>query len=136
MQIDRSNQARCVASGGLFLIFKAVREIHHTISLADDQGGTAGGGAASFAAIITQIVLLDIVFSVDSVITAVGLTSEFWIIVTAVVLSFIGILFYTGLPVETAAADIMVAPPLFCFPDDSLESAIDMMREKSCSKCF
>ncbi|MFZ0243247.1 MAG: TerC family protein [Desulfobacterales bacterium] len=80
-------------AGGLFLLFKAVREIHHTLSLADDHSGT-GGGTASFAAIITQIVLLDIVFSVDSVITAVGLTSEFWIIVTAVILSFVGILFY------------------------------------------
>ncbi|MGD9072750.1 MAG: hypothetical protein PVI69_13375 [Desulfobacterales bacterium] len=43
---------------------------------------------------MTQIVLVDIVFSVDSVITAVGLSSELWIIITAVVLSFIVILFY------------------------------------------
>jgi predicted tellurium resistance membrane protein TerC len=83
-------------AGGMFLLYKAVKEIHHTISLEDEHDPTAAGGSASYAAIITQIVLLDIVFSVDSVITAVGLTSELWIIVTAVVLSFTGILFYAG----------------------------------------
>ncbi|MGD8337293.1 MAG: TerC family protein [Desulfobacterales bacterium] len=81
-------------AGGLFLIYKAVKEIHHTISLEGDRDGTGGGGFGTYSAIITQIVLMDIVFSVDSVITAVGLTSELWIIITAVVLSFIVILFY------------------------------------------
>jgi predicted tellurium resistance membrane protein TerC len=80
-------------AGGLFLLYKAVREIHHTISLEGDHDET-GGGSGNYTAIVTQIVLLDIVFSVDSVITAVGLTSELWIIITAVVLSFIAILFY------------------------------------------
>jgi predicted tellurium resistance membrane protein TerC len=83
-------------AGGLFLLYKAVKEIHHTISSADDHADAADEQSGSFAAIISQIVLLDIVFSVDSVITAVGLTSELWIIVTAVVLSFAGILFYAG----------------------------------------
>jgi predicted tellurium resistance membrane protein TerC len=83
-------------AGGLFLLYKAVKEIHHTIALKDEQIDSAGGGSATYLAIITQIVLLDIVFSVDSVITAVGLTSELWIIVTAVVLSFGGLLFYAG----------------------------------------
>lgn len=82
--------------GGLFLLYKAVKEIHHTIALKDEHDPSSTGGSASFSAIITQIVLLDIVFSVDSVITAVGLTSELWIIITAVVLSFAGILFYAG----------------------------------------
>lgn len=83
-------------AGGLFLLYKAVREIHHTIALQDEHTDSHGGGSGSYPAIITQIVLLDIVFSVDSVITAVGLTSELWIIVTAVVLSFAGLLFYAG----------------------------------------
>jgi len=82
--------------GGLFLLYKAVKEIHHTISTADEHDGGQGVGSSTYAAIITQIVLLDIVFSVDSVITAVGLTSELWIIVTAVVVSFGGLLFYAG----------------------------------------
>jgi predicted tellurium resistance membrane protein TerC len=83
-------------AGGLFLLYKAVKEIHHTISSAEDLEGAFAGQSGAFAAIISQIVLLDIVFSVDSVITAVGLTSELWIIVTAVILSFVGILFYAG----------------------------------------
>ena len=83
-------------AGGLFLIYKAVREIHYTIEIKDADLHTKNAKTGGFAAIITQIVLLDIVFSVDSVITAVGLTSHLWIIITAVVLSFVGILFFAG----------------------------------------
>ena len=83
-------------AGGLFLLYKAVKEIHHTISTADEHEAAHVAGSGTYAAIISQIVLLDIVFSVDSVITAVGLTSELWIIVTAVIASFAGILFYAG----------------------------------------
>jgi len=81
-------------AGGLFLLYKAVHEIHHTVEFREDEGGTDEQASGAFAAIITQIVLLDIVFSVDSVITAVGLTQQLWIIVSAVVLSFVGILFF------------------------------------------
>ncbi len=80
-------------AGGLFLLYKAVKEIHHTLSLAAEEVEPVPGGGA-YGAVIAQIVLLDIVFSVDSVITAVGLTDRLWIIVTAVVLSFVGILIY------------------------------------------
>ena len=83
-------------AGGLFLLYKAVREIHHTIEMKDEDLHQENGHSAGFASVITQIVLLDIVFSVDSVITAVGLTSHLWIIITAVVLSFVGILFFAG----------------------------------------
>lgn len=80
--------------GGLFLLYKAVCEIHHTISLNDEGHVQAAGGSSTFFAIISQIVLLDIVFSIDSVITAVGLTNQLWIIVCAVVVSFVGILVF------------------------------------------
>jgi predicted tellurium resistance membrane protein TerC len=80
--------------GGLFLLYKAVREIHHTIALKDEGHGPPAGGNGAYAVIVAQIVLLDIVFSVDSVITAVGLTDRLWIIISAVVVSFIGILFF------------------------------------------
>jgi predicted tellurium resistance membrane protein TerC len=83
-------------AGGLFLLYKAVKEIHHTISTAHEQEAEHVARSGSYVAIISQIVLLDIVFSVDSVITAVGLTSEVWIIVVAVVVSFAGLLFYAG----------------------------------------
>ncbi len=80
--------------GGLFLLYKAVHEIHQTVEFRDGDSGTDGINTSAFSSIIAQIVLLDIVFSIDSVITAVGLTQQLWIIVTAVVLSFIGILFF------------------------------------------
>ncbi|WP_054033954.1 TerC family protein [Desulfatitalea tepidiphila] len=80
--------------GGFFLLYKAVREIHHTLSLVDERTSHDAPKSGAFGAVIGQIVLLDIVFSIDSVITAVGLTSELWIIVLAVVLSFVGILFF------------------------------------------
>lgn len=81
-------------AGGLFLIFKAVREIHHTVELKEEQQAAAGTLKRGFVSVITQIVLLDIVFSIDSVITAVGLTNNLWIIILAVVLSFLAILVY------------------------------------------
>ena len=84
-----------LTSGGLFLLFKAVREIHHTVALKDEPGSILTSGSGTYLAIISQIVLLDIVFSIDSVITAVGLTSELWIIINAVVLSFVAILFFS-----------------------------------------
>jgi len=80
-------------AGGLFLIYKAVREIHHAVELKAEQEKEQKA-FRSFTAVITQIVLLDIVFSIDSVITAVGLTERLWVIICAVLLSFAVILLY------------------------------------------
>jgi len=85
-----------LVSGGLFLLWKAVREIHHTISLRDEDPEEGAGVSKSFFSVITQIVLLDIVFSIDSVITAIGLTNHIWIIIIAVVISFVAILAFAG----------------------------------------
>jgi predicted tellurium resistance membrane protein TerC len=71
--------------GGLFLIFKATREIHE--KLEGDEGHASAKVAASFAAVITQILLLDIVFSLDSVITAVGMADDIAVMVAAVVIA-------------------------------------------------
>jgi len=79
-------------AGGLFLIWKAVKEIHHVVELKEDSHG--GTVAAAFSAAIVQIVLLDLVFSLDSVITAVGLTSNLLIIAMAVLISFAVVLAY------------------------------------------
>lgn len=81
-------------AGGLFLLWKAVNEIHNTIELKDEQHHSAAPGYKSYFSVVSQIVLLDIVFSIDSVITAIGLTEQVWIIITAVVLSFVAILFF------------------------------------------
>jgi predicted tellurium resistance membrane protein TerC len=73
--------------GGLFLIGKATHEIHHKLEGAESHGAT--GGTAKFAQIIVQILLLDIVFSLDSVITAVGMIppDQIGIMISAVVVS-------------------------------------------------
>ncbi len=79
-------------AGGLFLIYKAVREIHHTVELKDELEEFSGKTYNSFLGVITQIVLMDIVFSIDSVITAIGLTDKLWVIISAVIISFLAIL--------------------------------------------
>ncbi len=84
-------------AGGMFLLYKATREIHHTVELKDEEHAEMHiDDTRGYWSIMGQIVLLDIVFSVDSVITAVGLTDHLWVIVGAVVLSFIAIMFYAG----------------------------------------
>ena len=75
--------------GGLFLLGKATYEIHD--KLEGEEGHASAKVVASFAAVIVQIMLLDIVFSLDSVITAVGMVDELWVMITAVVIS-IGIM--------------------------------------------
>lgn len=79
-------------AGGMFLLYKAVTEIHQTVELKEELHQADHVGR-TFAAVVTQIVLLDIVFSIDSVVTAIGLTDKLWVIVSAVVLSFAAILF-------------------------------------------
>jgi predicted tellurium resistance membrane protein TerC len=71
--------------GGLFLLGKASLEIHERLEGEKEHGGTAA--KASFAAVIVQIMLLDIVFSLDSVITAVGMANEIGVMVTAVIIA-------------------------------------------------
>lgn len=79
-------------AGGLFLLYKAVREIHHTVELKDEAEAATGSIRGNYSNVILQIVLLDIVFSIDSVITAVGLTDQLWIIIASVLVSFAAIL--------------------------------------------
>jgi predicted tellurium resistance membrane protein TerC len=72
--------------GGLFLLYKATTEIHAKLE-GEEHVQEAGAGTATFSSVIIQIVLLDIVFSLDSVITAVGLTDTISIAVVAVVVA-------------------------------------------------
>jgi predicted tellurium resistance membrane protein TerC len=71
--------------GGLFLLFKSTHEIHARLE-GTDEGGAAGR-AVSYASVLVQIALLDIVFSLDSVITAVGMVDDLWVMIVAVVAS-------------------------------------------------
>ncbi|MBE1588644.1 TerC family protein [Nonomuraea angiospora] len=81
--------------GGLFLLGKSVTEIGHSM---DGPVGKDGkkAAAASFAAVIVQIMVLDIVFSLDSVITAVGMVDELGVMIAAVVVAVLVMLFASG----------------------------------------
>ena len=80
--------------GGLFLLGKSTHEIHE--KLEGEEGHASAGHAASFASVIVQILVLDIVFSLDSVITAVGMASELSIMVAAVVIAVGVMMFFAG----------------------------------------
>ncbi|MEP6945760.1 MAG: TerC family protein [Acidobacteriota bacterium] len=80
--------------GGLFLIFKSTHEIHG--SLEGTEGEASTRPYAGFAGVIVQIMLLDIVFSLDSVITAIGMVSNVWIMIAAVVVSIIAMMLFAG----------------------------------------
>jgi predicted tellurium resistance membrane protein TerC len=81
--------------GGLFLLFKATKEIHQKLEGAAEHHGTDGVAKVSLLAIVIQIGLLDVVFSIDSVITAVGLTDSIAIMVVANVIA-LGIMVLTS----------------------------------------
>ena len=72
--------------GGFFLLYKGTREIHRRLE-GDIPHEDAARDGTSFGTVIVQIVLLDIVFSLDSVITAVGMANEFWVMAVAVVIA-------------------------------------------------
>ncbi|WAS93612.1 TerC family protein [Nannocystis punicea] len=72
--------------GGLFLIYKSTKELHDKIE-GDPEGHVAAKGGATVSGVIFQILLLDLVFSIDSVITAVGMAQDLWIMVAANVLA-------------------------------------------------
>ena len=82
-----------LALGGLFLIYKATHEIHDRLE--GEEGEVSARVAPTFAAVIGQIMLLDIVFSLDSVITAVGMADDLAIMITAVVIA-VGIMMFSA----------------------------------------
>jgi predicted tellurium resistance membrane protein TerC len=73
-------------AGGLFLLYKGTREIHHGLE-GDGHKREAEGGRTSFVGVVSQIMLLDIVFSLDSVITAVGMANTLWVMAAAIIIA-------------------------------------------------
>jgi predicted tellurium resistance membrane protein TerC len=82
-------------AGGLFLLYKGTREIHERLEGESQQAGAARV-AASFAGVIAQIMVLDVVFSLDSVITAVGMANDLWVMATAVIIAVLIMLAASG----------------------------------------
>jgi predicted tellurium resistance membrane protein TerC len=81
--------------GGFFLVMKSTREIHQKLEGRGDEHAV-GGEKASMAGVLVQIALLDIVFSLDSVISAVGMVREVWIMATAMVIAVVVMLIFAG----------------------------------------
>ena len=84
-------------AGGLFLLGKGTREIHHSVDTGKDDKGA--GGAENFGAVIAQIIVLDAVFSLDSVITAVGMAEHLPVMIAAVTIA-IAIMMLASEPVS------------------------------------
>ena len=81
-------------AGGVFLIYKGTSEIHGAVE--GEVEHDSGGAAVSFAAVIGQIIVLDLVFSIDSVVTAVGMAEHLWVMIVAVVLAMAVMLLAAG----------------------------------------
>lgn len=94
---DISGRDLILLLGGLFLMYKSVREIHAKVEEADEPAENVR--KAKFAAIISQIILIDIVFSLDSVITAVGMVNDIGVMVAAVITS-VGVMMLAAAPIS------------------------------------
>jgi predicted tellurium resistance membrane protein TerC len=94
---DISGRDLILIGGGLFLLAKATLEIHERLE--GDQNHGPARVAPSFGAVIAQIMLLDIVFSLDSVITAVGMADELSVMIAAVVLA-VGVMMFSAEPIS------------------------------------
>ncbi len=92
-------------AGGIFLVYKATREIHHGVE-GEEEALAGGNVAAMFGAIVAQIVVIDIVFSIDSIITAVGMVdAEYVEVMIAAVIVAVGVMFVASGPVAKFVHD-------------------------------
>jgi predicted tellurium resistance membrane protein TerC len=83
-------------AGGVFLVFKSTLEIHHKLEKVRPQNEQVKVAPNVFSAVIVQIVLVDAVFSFDSILTAIGLVDEVWVMITAVVISMTIMILFSG----------------------------------------
>lgn len=81
--------------GGLFLLYKAVKEIHHKLE-GGDEGPGSTAKTASFGALMAQILLVDAVFSFDSIVTAIGLADHIEVMIVAVVMAMVVMFFFAN----------------------------------------
>lgn len=91
-KIDFSGKGLILIFGGLFLIYKSTKEIYHKTEV-DDEHVPFVPQKSSFKRLLSEVLILDLVFSVDSIITAVGMVQELWIMYTAVMVTVVIMLF-------------------------------------------
>lgn len=89
--------------GGIFLFYKATTEIRHKV-LGDEENHSSKKGGNTFVAILAQIFIMDVVFSLDSIITAVGLVEHIWVMYVAIVVT-VGIMMFAAYPISKFVND-------------------------------
>lgn len=85
-EIDFSGKGLILIAGGLFLIYKSTKEIYHRTEIANNATPSIPK-QNSFNRLLMEVIILDLVFSVDSIITAVGMVKELWVMYTAVIVT-------------------------------------------------
>lgn len=85
-EIDFTGKGIILILGGLFLIYKSTKEIYHKTEISENNSDSLPK-QGSFGKLLGEVILLDLVFSIDSIITAVGMVSELWIMYTAVIVT-------------------------------------------------
>ena len=94
LQHPFSGRDLILAGGGVFLIFKSTMEVHHKIE--GEEEAVKGSGTRSLFGAVLQIIALDIIFSFDSILTAIGLTDRLLLMVIAVIISMVFMLIFSG----------------------------------------
>ena len=90
--IDFSGKGLILILGGLFLIYKSTKEIYHKTEIIEKDSITVTN-KNTFKRLLSEVIILDLVFSIDSIITAVGMVKELWIMYTAVIVTVVIMLF-------------------------------------------
>lgn len=85
-QGDVNIHSLIVLGGGIFIVYTAMKEIWHMIGIHDVDHNVEGGGKSSTRKVITMIVIMNVVFSFDSILSAMALTDVFWVMATAIVI--------------------------------------------------
>ena len=98
-KIDISGKGLILIFGGLFLLFKSTKEIYHKTE-APDTDTSSQKTTKSFLKLLSEIIVLDLVFSIDSIITAVGMVQELWIMYVAVIVA-VTIMLFASKPISS-----------------------------------
>jgi predicted tellurium resistance membrane protein TerC len=91
--IHFSGKGLILIAGGLFLIYKSTVEIYHKTELANNSNQPVVPKTSSFKRLLLEIILLDLVFSIDSIITAIGMAQELWVMYTSVIVAVVIMIF-------------------------------------------
>ena len=97
-KIDFSGKGLILLLGGLFLIYKSTKEIYHKTEVGDDKD-SENTKPRKFSQLLLEVIILDLVFSIDSIITAVGMVKELWVMYTAVIVT-VGIMLIASKPIS------------------------------------